>query len=136
MLCNLEYYTSHPDQIDERLRELDREWDIERVLETQAASISILGVMMGATVNKKWFVLPGIVGGFLLQHALQGWCPPVPIFRRLGVRTQGEIDMERYALKALRGDFSNITGNGSPTRAILDAVRRKVREVVGTSTGD
>ena len=46
-----------------------------------------------------------MVGGFLLQHAVQGWCPPVPVFRRLGVRTQTEIDEERYALKALRGDF-------------------------------
>ena len=41
----------------------------------------------------------------LLQHALQGWCPPLPVFRRWGVRTAREIEEERYALKALRGDF-------------------------------
>jgi hypothetical protein len=45
------------------------------------------------------------VGGFLFQHAIEGWCPPVPILRRLGFRTAREIDIERVALKTLRGDF-------------------------------
>lgn len=31
--------------------------------------------------------------------------PPVPVLRRCGVRTRREIDEEKYALKALRGDF-------------------------------
>jgi len=35
---------------------------------------------------------------FLLQHGMQGWCPPLPILRRLGVRTRGEIDREKYEL--------------------------------------
>ena len=43
-----------------------------------------------------------------LQHAVQGWCPPLAVWRRLGVRTQSEIDEERYALKALRGDFRDV----------------------------
>ena len=30
------------------------------------------------------------------------------MFRRLGFRTQIEIDYERYALKALRGDFREL----------------------------
>jgi hypothetical protein len=47
----------------------------------------------------------------LLLHAVQGWCPPVPLFRRLGFRTSAEIHQERYALKALRGDFSNLPRN-------------------------
>jgi len=44
----------------------------------------------------------------LLQHAVQGWCPPVTYFRRRGVRTGEEIAEERFALKALRGDFRNV----------------------------
>jgi hypothetical protein len=48
------------------------------------------------------------VTAFLFQHAVQGWCPPLPILRRLGFRTASEIDTERYALKALRGDFGSI----------------------------
>jgi hypothetical protein len=97
-----------PLAIERRLGELDREWDIERTLEANAATASLVGLTLGATVNKKFFILPAIVGGFLLQHAVQGWCPPVPILRRMGFRTQSEIEQERYALKALRGDFQNV----------------------------
>jgi hypothetical protein len=32
----------------------------------------------------------------------------VPILRRLGYRTQTEIERERTALKALRGDFPGV----------------------------
>lgn len=113
--------------IDARLAELDREWDIERALETNAASIVLIGAALGAFVDRRFFIVPAVVGGFLLQHALQGWCPPLPLFRRMGVRTVAEIDQERYALKALRGDFSNTRGSGGPranaTRA-LQAARR------------
>ncbi len=96
--------------IEQRLRELDEEWDIERVLEANAATVALVGVTLGATVDRRWFALPGVVAAFLLQHAVQGWCPPLPIFRRWGVRTAPEIDRERYALKALRGDFAEFGG--------------------------
>lgn len=45
---------------------------------------------------------------FLLLHATQGWCPPLPLFRRLGVRTRGEIEKEKFALRFLRGDFDHV----------------------------
>ncbi len=51
---------------------------------------------------------PGLVTGFFFQHALQGWCPPLPILRRMGFRTSADINEERNALKALRGDFDQI----------------------------
>jgi hypothetical protein len=105
------------DAIDRRLVQLDREWDIERTLETNAASAVLVGCALGAFVSRKLFVLPALVGGFLLQHAIQGWCPPVPILRRLGFRTQREIDEERFALKALRGDFDHIHDGNASTRA-------------------
>ncbi len=61
-----------------------------------------------------------MVGGFLLQHAVQGWCPPLPVFRQMGVRTQTEIDEKRAALKALRGDFQNVGGE-NPRQQAADA---------------
>jgi hypothetical protein len=116
------------DAIDRRLQELDKEWDIERTLEANAASISLLGLFMGATVSRSWFVLPAVVAGFLLQHAVQGWCPPVPVFRRLGFRTRDEINYERYALKTLRGDFRSVPSpidqrNEYEVRGLLRAVQ-------------
>lgn len=117
-----------PEVIEQRLDELDREWDIERTLEANAASIMLAGVGLGAFVDRRFLWLPAAVGGFLLQHALQGWCPPVPLFRRLGVRTQGEIEQERYALKALRGDFAGTgeaaEGRGNGARQAMEAVSR------------
>jgi hypothetical protein len=113
-----------PAAIDARLRALDREWDIERTLEANAATASLLGLALGATLDRRFFVLPAIVAGFLLQHALEGWCPPVPVFRRLGVRTQTEIDHERYALKALRGDFHDVDERGRGAVGALRAARR------------
>ena len=106
-----------PRAIENRLAELEREWDVERTLEANAASASLAGLILGATSDQRWFVLPAVVAGFLLQHAVQGWCPPLPILRRLGIRTSYEIDYERYALKALRGDFNppgNSKGRPSP----------------------
>lgn len=93
--------------ISERIDELDREWDIERALQANAAALGLGGLILGAAANKKWLALPGVVLPFLLQHAVQGWCPPVPLFRRLGYRTRQEIDREKYALKDLRGDFES-----------------------------
>lgn len=102
----LMYYATHRDEVDRRLWELDNEWDTERVLETAASGLTLLGLVLGTIRRRRWFLLPLVVTSFLLMHALQGWCPPIPIIRRLGIRTAGEIDQERYALKALRGDFA------------------------------
>jgi hypothetical protein len=105
--------------IDRRLVALDTEWDIERTLEANAATAVLIGLTLGTLVHRRFYLLPGVVAGFLLQHALQGWCPPLPVFRRLGVRTEREIDEERTALKTLRGDFRGVE---TPAGA-LDAAR-------------
>ena len=91
--------------IDERIRQLQREWDIERTLEANAASVSLIGLGLGLFVDRRFFLLPAAVAAFLLQHALQGWCPPLPLLRRLGLRTSAEIHNEIIALRILRGDF-------------------------------
>jgi hypothetical protein len=115
-----------PDAIARRLAELDREWDIERYVETMAPSFTLTGLFLGVTVSRKWLLLPAVIQTFFLQHALQGWCPPIPVLRRLGVRTIQEIDHERYALKALRGDFrQEYSGeNGRSAHAAMEAARR------------
>ena len=93
------FYRRNPLLIQDRLEELDKEWDIERVLETNASTLIVGATALGFLVNKKLFAVPFVVGAFLLQHALQGWCPPLPILRRLGYRTTSEIQEERSALE-------------------------------------
>jgi hypothetical protein len=119
--AHIESYKSWPRyRLDQRIRELEQEWDIERVLQTNASAVALTGLCLGTTVNRKWLLLTGAVLGFLMQHALQGWCPPVPVFRRLGVRTQGEIDREISALRALRGDFDELKSEAQRRRQVQD----------------
>ena len=110
--------------ITNRIEELDREWDIERTLELNASSIALTGLMLGVTKNRKWLIIPGIVLPFLFQHAVQGWCPPLPLLRRLGFRSREEIDREKYALKALRGDFEDADDPKAALEASSDIGRR------------
>jgi hypothetical protein len=106
------HYASQPkDVISRRIFELEREWDVERVLEANASSIGLASLIWGVTVNKKCLAVTATALGFLLLHAVQGWCPPLPVLRRMGVRTRREIDRELFALKVLRGDFQTISND-------------------------
>jgi hypothetical protein len=127
---SIRFYASQPESvIRHRIDELDREWDIERRLETNASVAVVATTVLGLTVSKKWFFLTAAVGAFLFEHAVGGWCPPVPILRRLGARTRKEIDREKFALKALCGDFKELTAlrqeqNPELVLQTLDAVSR------------
>ena len=109
-------------EIGQRIAELEQEWDVERVLEANASTLALTGAVLGTTVNKAWFWLTGTVLTFLFQHATSGWCPPLPVIRKLGVRTQAEIDQELFALKAVRGDFRD----GGGDRPMLESTIRTV----------
>jgi hypothetical protein len=121
------YSTQPPEVITRRIEELDREWDMERRLETNAATLALSGALLGTVVSKKWFLLTVGVLGFLIQHATTGWCPPVPLFRRFGVRTRTEIDREKFALKALRGDFKNLPIRRDPLGVSTEDVVKSVQ---------
>lgn len=68
-----------PTAIRERLRELNKEWDIERYIELHAAQAALAGTILSLTVSRKWLILPAFIGVFLGLHAIKDWCPPVPI---------------------------------------------------------
>lgn len=93
--------------IEAQLERLDDEWDVERTIEANAATLALVGTAFGFFLHPYWLALPALVTAFLLQHAIQGWCPPIPILRRLHFRTAFEIEQERQALKALRGDYAD-----------------------------
>ncbi|MBA3697403.1 MAG: hypothetical protein H0W78_00855 [Planctomycetes bacterium] len=57
-----------------QLRELDEEWNVERVIQANAASLVLAGTVLGLA--------------------------PLPLVRRLGFRTEREIADERNILRA------------------------------------
>lgn len=85
--------------MESRLQQLDVEWDVERSLQLASGLNVLIGLTLGLTINKKWFLLSAVSAAFLVQHTVQGWCPPLPVLRYFGVRTKEEIDLEREALE-------------------------------------
>jgi hypothetical protein len=94
-------------EISKRIEELGNEWDIGRIVEVRAAMVTLFGIMLGLKRSKKWLIFPTIASIFLLQYAMQGWCPPVSLLRRFGFRTRQEINLEKHALESLRGEHHN-----------------------------
>jgi hypothetical protein len=124
---NLRAHGTDPQLITARLKKLDMEWDIERVLEANASSLVVIGVILGALTTPWFYILSLLVGVFLLQHAIQGWCPPIRLFRRLGFRTHAEIATEHYALRFLRGDFDDAERLKSQHPVVTEEVLRLYR---------
>jgi hypothetical protein len=94
-----------PDAIRARLAELDREWHLDRAL---MGVFSVLGTLTAQAAMRSlarrgrrgfWGLLFFTQMGFLAHHAVRGWCPPVVVLRRLGIRTSQEIGAERAALE-------------------------------------
>lgn len=120
ILSNLKKYEGRSNSdITERIAELEREWSIERWLELNASSLAFIGVVLAWLINIYWLILPGVVLPFLAIHALQGWCPPLPIMRRMSIRTRREIDWEKFSLKIRRGDFTDISPSSSVEEIFL-----------------
>jgi hypothetical protein len=108
----LRFYAVQPAAVvSQRIAELDAEWSVERIVEVKASSVALTGIMLSLTGKKRWLALSTVALGFLLLQGIHGWCPPVVVLRRLGVRTGGEIERERYALRFLRGDFRGVKDN-------------------------
>lgn len=52
---NIQYYASAgTEAINRRLEELDQEWDIERALEANASVLALVGLSLGASVDRRW----------------------------------------------------------------------------------
>ena len=96
------------------IADLDEEWDIERWLETNASALALGGTLLGLLVNRNFSCCLACFCPFSSSTPFRVGCPPLPLFRRKGIRTRREIEVEKHALKALRGDFAGIERNGDP----------------------
>jgi len=95
--------------IARRLMRLDYEWDVDRALMVNFALAGAASLTTGLLRYKRtplfsprrkgFLYFFGAQLGFLLWHGAVGWCPPASLFRRLGFRTQREIEAERSQLR-------------------------------------
>ena len=111
-----------------QLERLEGEWDTDRVIEAEASITGLAGLALCAMVDRRFIAVPAIVGAAVFLHALSGWYPLLPVMRRLGIRSAREIARERYALKALRGDFAAM---GTESTGTLHGTARADTEVEG-----
>jgi hypothetical protein len=98
---------ARPETARQRLDQLDAEWDLDRTVEAGAAMLGLAGLALGVFVRPAFLVVPAAIGAGVLLFATRGSHPMLPVFRRLGIRSAREIERERYAIKALRGDFGH-----------------------------
>jgi hypothetical protein len=105
----VEHKAAGPAAIQRRLSELDQEWDVDRALMVNFAiaggasfAVGLARYARGSLLGprrKGFLYLFGTQLTFLLVHGVVGWCPPASVFRRLGFRTQREIEVERAGLR-------------------------------------
>lgn len=94
--------------IDQRLKELDEEWDIESLLKLQAFAFVLKYAIFGRIISKKFYLVPALVGIFAIQQSATGWSPPFALYKKAGKRTASEIDDERQSLLAMKNRYPSV----------------------------
>jgi hypothetical protein len=95
-------------KITERIAQIEKEMDLERVLHLNLSALALAGAAMAyATESKKWLYVPAAAALLLAVDTAFCVTAKVPFLRRLGLRLKDEILHERNALKAFRGDFKH-----------------------------
>jgi hypothetical protein len=97
-----------PQAISDRLDQLDRVWSAGRMTKVTIGVVIVAGLILTVLVDPWWLILPALAAVILLQYlfARVSWLGA--LFRVVGFRPGSEIDQEKIALKALRGDFKNL----------------------------
>ena len=94
--------------LTERIRSLEEEWDMEKFVTVSMAGMGLFGLVMGFFGSRVWRVLTWISLPMLFLYGQEKWRPSEGMLKSLGLRSRREIDEEKYALKALRGDFQQV----------------------------
>jgi len=97
-----------PEAIERRLGVLDREWTVGRLVKVVTSLGLLVGLGLAWFVHAAWLALPVLLGLLLLQYTVSRHSLLTYLFQALGLRTGMEIEHERIALKALRGDFRHL----------------------------
>ena len=97
-----------PQAITDRLNEIEQEWSAGRVTKATIGILIVAGLVLTVLVNPWWMLLPAFGGFFLMQYLFTRVSWLGAMYREVGFRSGADIDQEKFALKALRGDFRQL----------------------------
>ena len=97
-----------PQAISDRLDDLDREWSAGRMTKATLGVLIVTGLALTALAGPWWLILPAVGAFFLLQYLFSRTSWLGATFQEMGFRSGADIDQEKFALRALRGDFKNL----------------------------
>lgn len=121
-----DYATRSSAEVNEQIERLDRSWSLDRVIVIALSMVGLASAALAAR-RREWLLLNGLASASLLRYATNGGGFAVRALRRIGIRTRREIDSERCALKALRGDFDLASSARSPIAQAGNALQAALR---------
>lgn len=128
---NIRFYGSlGREGIDERIRALEDEWDVERAVLVGLSGAGAAGLIIGLLGSRVWRLLAWIALPLLFLFAQDKWKPSNGILKTLGLRSRKDILEEKYALKALRGDFRDVATEPEDAGAGKDMNSARAMEAV------
>lgn len=106
---NVRFYGSlGKEGLTERIHSLEEEWDMEKFITVGLSGIGVFGLVMGFFGSRVWRLFSWVSLPLLFLYGQDKWKPSNGALKSLGLRSRKEIDEEKYALKALRGDFQRV----------------------------
>lgn len=102
---SLNYYSDQLPDIQKNLRQLNLARNLER-LDLPLSALFAGGALV-FLLKKRFAAASFFVLGFMIQQILKQRPLSSPM-RNLGVGERNELELERYALKAQRGDYGKI----------------------------
>jgi hypothetical protein len=130
-LDNIRFYGSLGRQgIDERIRALEDEWDVERAVTVGLSGAGVAGLVIGLLGSRVWRLLAWVSLPLLFLFGQHKWKPSEGILKAMGLRSRKEIQDEKYALKALRGDFRDVDPEPEDAGAQKDRNSARAMEAV------
>ena len=102
---SLNYYSDQLPDIQKNLRQLNLAWGFERA--RLPLSVIFISGALGFLLKRRYAAASFFALGLLIQQILKKQ-PLSSQQRKLGVGERNELELERYAMKAQRGDFGKI----------------------------
>jgi hypothetical protein len=106
---SIRFYATHSsDLLNQRLKQLESETPIESIIHQNGGLLTIAGLILFLIRRRRWWIVPLTMATLQLQFSCTNRGPLVSFLRRRGLRSRREIEGEKLALRALRGDFSAV----------------------------